>query len=85
MCKNTTPARDGTNFFSAASDRGEFGVVYISVSVDAVIIAQCVFTLRCLFNFGKTIDHRNTEKKKLHRKFVKFQSTKTSSLVCHSC
>ena len=34
------------------------------------------FAFRCLFNFGKTIDHRKIPKLKLHRKLVKSQKSK---------
>ena len=47
----------------------EHSVLFNSVSVDAAAIIQCFFFLllllfKCIFNFGKTIDHR---------KFVKLQ------------
>ena len=48
----------------------EHSVLFNSVSVDAAAIIQCFFfifyflLLKCIFNFGKTIDHR---------KFVKLQ------------
>ena len=52
---------------SETNDHGAFGWVFLG----AVAIIQCIFFLfRCLFNFGKTIDHR---KKLKRQKFVKLQ------------
>ena len=49
---------------SVSSNCGAFSYVQISVSVDAAVITQCTFPiyLRCLFNFGETIDHRKYRK-----------------------